>query len=772
MFAHNVPIIVNTLEQYGSSGIGAPGGLAELRRAQARSVQDAADTRARSDLAQAWLAQTANIDVAGGGRAYIPWDIAEVDKEDAQLQARQFVAAEHSGDRAQLTALELDLKDHQSDRQWLAGFWSQPGVAAAAGNLAAMLAASDRNHLTDPDSKLLTTYATSLAAAYNLGGLCDAQSKQLTDGPSAVAARNPGPVAALLQSAPNAGKTMSALAAAIEHQDLLHYWEPGRLVPDWSNLIPDSAGHLMSDEEGALYFGTAGYLFSKYGIGYRTMLPGTPGTPWPVIPRADRLPVTQEITALGKQWAETDSGLLVPSGMPGADPRVPLPPDDLGAGWKTGVNAGLRADPVNVPGWARYGSRGLFVAGSGLTLYSEWEQTWQDDQALRPTWSTPERVADAAGQTTVVGGSTVAGAWAGAEVGAEGGATAGAAIGSIFPGPGTVSGAWSAGWSAVSWAGSPAVRWGVRSGIRSGTRENRYGTIWDCDRVRGAWRSRGIPGSGWRAGPSRVSRGSGSSRLARLHREVAALGSGPLRGGIPVLPFRAGLDVRGRDTAGPLLADLGSGKRRCRDIGRGARPARAGDVLLRAHLSAADAPAVPAALVPEVPPVSEGTAMTAPAWASVTHPASGARAPVPPGWQPELDAGAPVVLVSPPAPGRAPRFRPNMVVTIEQPPPAMAGLAAYTASSITGMQRMLTGFHVIAIDVITMCGHDGRRVLCGHRDGTYALATEHWWTVAEGVATTLTASCQVEDYLDLAELFEETAAGMVPARGLDRGRAP
>ncbi|MDR0345118.1 MAG: DUF1795 domain-containing protein [Nocardiopsaceae bacterium] len=163
--------------------------------------------------------------------------------------------------------------------------------------------------------------------------------------------------------------------------------------------------------------------------------------------------------------------------------------------------------------------------------------------------------------------------------------------------------------------------------------------------------------------------------------------------------------------------------------------------------------------------------MTAPAWTSVTHPASGARVPVPPGWQPELDAGAPVVLVSPPAPGQAPGFRPNIVVTIEQIPPEVAGLAAYTASSITGMQRMLTGFHVIAIDDITVGGHEGCRVLCGHRDGTYALATEHWWTVAGGVATTLTASCQVEDYLDLAEVFEQAAAGMIPARGLDRGSA-
>jgi hypothetical protein len=37
-----------------------------------------------------------------------------------------------------------------------------------------------------------------------------------------------------------------------------------------------SAGHLASDEEGSLYFGAAGYLFSKYGIGHQVMLPGSP----------------------------------------------------------------------------------------------------------------------------------------------------------------------------------------------------------------------------------------------------------------------------------------------------------------------------------------------------------------------------------------------------------------------------------------------------------------------------------------------------------------
>ena len=136
---------------------------------------------------------------------------------------------------------------------------------------------------------------------------------------------------------------------------------------------------------------------------------------------------------------------------------------------------------------------------------------------------------------------------------------------------------------------------------------------------------------------------------------------------------------------------------------------------------------------------------------------------MPPGWQAVRDAGAPLVLAAPREPGQAHRFRPNMVAVVERPPPAVTDVAAYTAASIASMAQLLTGLHVIAIDVVTLGEHDGRRVLCGHRDGVYAIATEHWWTIAAGVATALTASCQVEDYLDLSPVFENIAAGMVPA---------
>ena len=67
--AANVPVIVNTLNEYWSSGTGTPVDLGPLLRAEARSVQDAADMRARANLAAAFMANAVNIDVVLGGVA-------------------------------------------------------------------------------------------------------------------------------------------------------------------------------------------------------------------------------------------------------------------------------------------------------------------------------------------------------------------------------------------------------------------------------------------------------------------------------------------------------------------------------------------------------------------------------------------------------------------------------------------------------------------------------------------------------------------------------
>jgi hypothetical protein len=109
--------------------------------------------------------------------------------------------------------------------------------------------------------------------------------------------------------------------------------------------------------------------------------------------------------------------------------------------------------------------------------------------------------------------------------------------------------------------------------------------------------------------------------------------------------------------------------------------------------------------------------MTIPVSTWVTYPGTGLRLPVPARWESVLNAGAPIVLAGPLGPGQRLRFRPNIVATVEQPPPAMTDLEAYTQASIEGMRRMLTGFQLIAVDAAIVDGHEGRRVLCAYRSG-------------------------------------------------------
>jgi hypothetical protein len=165
-------------------------------------------------------------------------------------------------------------------------------------------------------------------------------------------------------------------------------------------------------------------------------------------------------------------------------------------------------------------------------------------------------------------------------------------------------------------------------------------------------------------------------------------------------------------------------------------------------------PATPAASAPPVP------------WEIIRHPATGLALPVPPGWQAVLDAGAPIVLAAPAVPaedGQIPPFRPNAVATAERPKPDLTTIADYTTASLTNLQLLLTGLQVIAADAVDIAGYDGCRVLCGYRDGIFAIAAEYWWVIANGIATTMTASCQVEQYLNASPVFEDIAAGLVPA---------
>jgi hypothetical protein len=174
VLAHNAPIIVNTMEEYWNSGTGTPVNLNPLKQAQARSVEDAADMRARSDLAQDWMRQAVNIDVVSSGMATIPWDRENIGTADAQLQAQQLAAAETSGNRAQIQAIQADIQDHLDDHDtaWLAAFYDRAAPQVA--SLAAVLHQEDATGtvlLSPADQNILRAYASGLALLSRTGNL-------------------------------------------------------------------------------------------------------------------------------------------------------------------------------------------------------------------------------------------------------------------------------------------------------------------------------------------------------------------------------------------------------------------------------------------------------------------------------------------------------------------------------------------------------------------------------------------------------------------------
>lgn len=188
VLAANVPVIVNTLESYWESGAGQPVSLTSLKQAQARSPEDAADMRMRSDLAQAWMNNPANIDLVAGGLAYIPWDGPDLTTQDATLDATELAAAEKDGNRAQILAVETDIKDHLAEgaagQSFLTAFYNQaaPQVAALAGSLYKQ-DGNIKQPLTAADEAILKTFATGLAAATATGSLSPTAMKALTNAP-------------------------------------------------------------------------------------------------------------------------------------------------------------------------------------------------------------------------------------------------------------------------------------------------------------------------------------------------------------------------------------------------------------------------------------------------------------------------------------------------------------------------------------------------------------------------------------------------------------
>jgi hypothetical protein len=234
------------------------------------------------------------------------------------------------------------------------------------------------------------------------------------------------------------------------------YWLPDLSKLGWDGNM--SVGENIdktarSDEFGAFVLGTAGALMDRYRK-WQIAVP-RPGTPPLVLPAADD--VVRGVTLVRRP-----SGLLVPQGG-SADPHVPrIAAESRGPGWQQPGRALSPEGFGRPPTWARYGSKGLFVVGTALTLYDVGASQWENDKKYHPEWSTGQRVASTGYSVATEGGGAVAGGI----VGASWGASIGTAI---FPGAGTVVGG-IVGGAIGAFAGSKIGK-AVGTGIKQGAKK-------------------------------------------------------------------------------------------------------------------------------------------------------------------------------------------------------------------------------------------------------------------------------------------------------------
>lgn len=201
--AHNVPIIVNTMNEYWNQGYGSSFSLQPLKQAETRSVTDARDIRDRATMAVAYQNRP-NPSLTPGGQVQIPWDSSQkqLDADSADAAAEILADAENVSKtnpklaRAQIQAIRAQVQDNidSKDTAWLSAFYNDGGAAAAA-NLAQTLHDLDNPHsevpgtdkfqvLSAADQKTLATFGNGLALADKSGGLDQTTIQTLVNSPN------------------------------------------------------------------------------------------------------------------------------------------------------------------------------------------------------------------------------------------------------------------------------------------------------------------------------------------------------------------------------------------------------------------------------------------------------------------------------------------------------------------------------------------------------------------------------------------------------------
>lgn len=183
--AANAAAITAMMSDYAQQGGDVPGLALMLGQAQQRAVTDAANMRARTQLA--FKVSQSGGTLHGNERVSIPWDATDIAAVAAQADAQELRIAMRTKNPAERLAeiqqVELDIKDHLAEGAaglpYLSAFYNDAGPQVAA--LADTLYAANgtiAKPLTAADQQILKTFATGLAYVVKNGTGATALSAQ------------------------------------------------------------------------------------------------------------------------------------------------------------------------------------------------------------------------------------------------------------------------------------------------------------------------------------------------------------------------------------------------------------------------------------------------------------------------------------------------------------------------------------------------------------------------------------------------------------------
>lgn len=145
-------------------------------------------------------------------------------------------------------------------------------------------------------------------------------------------------------------------------------------------------------------------------------------------------------------------------------------------------------------------------------------------------------------------------------------------------------------------------------------------------------------------------------------------------------------------------------------------------------------------------------------WKTVRDEETGAAILCPPKWKVLQRPEARIILRCPVGRGV---FAPNVVVTVERPDePLASDIEAYSREMLVGLHQTLTDLTVISDGPYLWYDLTGRHLLSAHRVGRYPVVLSQYWFLRDGLATVVSASCDVSDHRSLDSDFDYMVAGL------------